>query len=72
MLDWERDDLVRNMGDLPAQSERDVQERIIWHLLLVHDDYGTGSERRLASRRPTCGSSSRFPARSSPPRIRRG
>ena len=41
MMDWERDDLVRNLGDLLGQCERDVQERMVWHLLLVHDDYGT-------------------------------
>jgi catalase len=41
MMEWERDDLVRNMGDLLGQCERDVQERMLWHLLLVHDDYGT-------------------------------
>jgi catalase len=41
MMDWERDDLVHNMGDLLGQCERDVQERMLWHLLLVHDDYGT-------------------------------
>jgi catalase len=41
MMDWERDDLVKNMGDLLRQCERDVQERMVWHLLLVHDDYGT-------------------------------
>jgi catalase len=41
MMDWERDDLVKNMGNLLGQCERDVQERMIWHLLLVHDDYGT-------------------------------
>jgi catalase len=41
MMEWERDDLVRNMGDLLAACERDVQERMLWHLLLVHDDYGT-------------------------------
>ena len=41
MQDWERDDLVRNLGDLLGQCERDVQERMLWHLLLVHDDYGT-------------------------------
>jgi catalase len=40
MMDWERDDLVRNMGDLLGKCERDVQERMIWHLFLVHDDYG--------------------------------
>jgi catalase len=41
MMDWERDDLVRNMGDLLGDCERDVQERMLWHLFLVHDDYGT-------------------------------
>ena len=41
MMDWERDDLVLNMGTLLGQCERDVQERMLWHLLLVHDDYGT-------------------------------
>ena len=41
MMDWERDDLVKNLGDLLGQCERDVQERMVWHLLLVHDDYGT-------------------------------
>jgi catalase len=41
MMDWERDDLVLNMGTLLGQCERDVQERMVWHLLLVHDDYGT-------------------------------
>jgi len=40
MMDWERDDLVLNMGTLLGQCERDVQERMIWHFLLVHDDYG--------------------------------
>jgi catalase len=39
--DWERDDLVRNMGDLLGACERDVQERMLWHFFLVHDDYGT-------------------------------
>ncbi|MGZ8379670.1 MAG: catalase [Gemmatirosa sp.] len=41
MMDWERDDLVQNMGDLLNQCQRDVQERMVWHFLLVHDDYGT-------------------------------
>ena len=41
MMDWERDDLVNNMGTLLGQCERDVQERMVWHFLLVHDDYGT-------------------------------
>ncbi len=41
MMDWERDDLVLNMGTLLNQCERDVQERMLWHLFLIHDDYGT-------------------------------
>jgi catalase len=49
---WERDDLVKNMGDLLGQCERDVQERMLWHLFLVHDDYGTrvGQAIRLSAR----------------------
>jgi catalase len=39
--DWEREDLCHNLGSLLAQCERDVQERMLWHLFLVHDDYGT-------------------------------
>ncbi len=38
---WERDDLVATMADMLGQCERDVQERMTWHLLLVHDEYGT-------------------------------
>jgi catalase len=41
MMDWERDDLVLNLGTLLGACERDVQERMMWHLFLVHDDYGT-------------------------------
>ena len=40
MMDWERDDLIQNMGDLLGQCERDVQERMLWHFFLIHDDYG--------------------------------
>ncbi|MCB2052865.1 MAG: catalase [Geminicoccaceae bacterium] len=40
MMDWERDDLVANMGTLLGDCERDVQERMLWHFFLVHDDYG--------------------------------
>jgi catalase len=40
MMDWERDDLVFNMGDLLGQCERDVQERMVWHFFMVHDEYG--------------------------------
>jgi catalase len=40
MMEWERDDLVANMGALLGQCERDVQERMLWHFFIVHDDYG--------------------------------
>jgi catalase len=40
MMEWEREDLIKNMGDLLAQCERDVQERMLWHFFLVHDEYG--------------------------------
>jgi catalase len=41
MSQWERDDLVLNMGSLLAQCERDVQERMVWHFFLIHDELGT-------------------------------
>ncbi|MEX2536539.1 MAG: catalase [Trueperaceae bacterium] len=40
MMDWERDDLVKVIGGMLGQCERDVQERMLWHLFLIHDDYG--------------------------------
>ena len=40
MQDWERDDLVFNMIDQLSQTERDVQERMLWHFFMIHDDYG--------------------------------
>jgi len=40
MMDWERRDLVDNLGALLSQCERDVQQRMVWHLYMVHDDYG--------------------------------
>jgi catalase len=40
MMDWERDDLILNMGTLLGECETDVQKRMIWHFLLIHDDYG--------------------------------
>jgi catalase len=40
MMDWERDQLVETLTGLLAQCERDVQERMIWHLFLVDDEYG--------------------------------
>jgi len=40
MEDWERDDLVANFIDLLGQCERHIQERMVWHFLLVEDDLG--------------------------------
>ncbi|TDC20220.1 catalase [Actinomadura bangladeshensis] len=40
MEDWERDDLVRNFVENISQAARPVQERMVWHLLLVEDDLG--------------------------------
>ncbi|WP_299815611.1 catalase [uncultured Jannaschia sp.] len=40
MLNWERDDLIKTMGTMLGDCERDVQERMVWHLFLIHDDYG--------------------------------
>ncbi|WP_448317190.1 catalase [Streptomyces sp. CO7] len=39
--EWERDDLVKNMIDLLSQCDRPVQERMVWHFLLVENDFGT-------------------------------
>lgn len=41
MMQWERDDLVLNMGTLLSECERDVQERMLWHFFLIHDEYGS-------------------------------
>ena len=40
MQEWERDDLVNNMGALLSECERDVQERMLWHFFMIHDEYG--------------------------------
>ncbi|TDB88174.1 catalase [Actinomadura sp. KC216] len=40
MQDWERDDLVHNFIKLISQCARPVQERMVWHFLLVEDDLG--------------------------------
>jgi catalase len=37
---WERDDLVANFVTLIGQAARPVQERMIWHFLLVEDELG--------------------------------
>jgi catalase len=40
MEQWERDDLVGNFVTLLSQCERHVQERMVWHFLLVEDELG--------------------------------
>ncbi|MDQ2587326.1 catalase [Saccharothrix yanglingensis] len=40
MDDWERDDLVHNFVTLLSQCDRPIQERMVWHFLLVEDDLG--------------------------------
>ncbi|QES39999.1 catalase [Streptomyces venezuelae] len=40
MEDWERDDLVNNFVNLISQCDRTVQERMVWHFLLVENDLG--------------------------------
>ncbi|MGF7162410.1 catalase [Rhodoligotrophos appendicifer] len=50
MMDWERDDLIHNMIDLLGQCERDVQERMLWHFFLIHDEYGSRVGEKLGIR----------------------
>jgi catalase len=40
MQEWERDDLVENFVALLSQCDRAIQERMVWHFLLVEDDLG--------------------------------
>ena len=40
MEQWERDDLVHNFVTLLSQCDRPVQERMVWHFLLVEDELG--------------------------------
>ncbi|MGV9770420.1 catalase [Streptosporangium sp. NPDC003464] len=40
MEQWERDDLVLNLVTLLSQAERPVQERMVWHFLMVEDELG--------------------------------
>ncbi|NEC63046.1 catalase [Streptomyces sp. SID9727] len=40
MEQWERDDLVRNLVNLLSQCDRPVQERMVWHFLLVENELG--------------------------------
>jgi catalase len=40
MLDWERDDLVDNLVTLISEATHEVQERMVWHFLMVEDELG--------------------------------
>ncbi|AYN38135.1 catalase [Streptomyces dangxiongensis] len=40
MEQWERDDLVRNLVGQLSRCDRPVQERMVWHFLLVENDLG--------------------------------
>ncbi|MEU8194611.1 catalase [Microbispora amethystogenes] len=40
MEQWERDDLVENLVGQLSQCVRPIQERMVWHFLLVEDDLG--------------------------------
>lgn len=40
MHEWERDDLVKNFVTLLSECDRAIQERMVWHFLLVADDLG--------------------------------
>jgi catalase len=40
MEQWERDDLVKNFVDLLGQCDRPIQERMVWHFLLVENELG--------------------------------
>ncbi|MFH8348540.1 catalase [Streptomyces sp. NPDC018045] len=40
MEDWERDDLVTNLTAMISQADRPVQERMVWHFLLVENELG--------------------------------
>ncbi|MBQ1159509.1 catalase [Streptomyces sp. A73] len=37
---WERDDLVKNFVTLISEADRTVQERMVWHFLLVENELG--------------------------------
>jgi catalase len=37
---WERDDIVANLSEALAHCDRVIQERMVWHLLLIDDDLG--------------------------------
>jgi catalase len=38
--EWERDDLVANLVEALGKCDRPIQERMVWHLLMVEDELG--------------------------------
>ena len=40
MEEWERDDLVKNFIANIGEATREVQERMVWHLLMCEDELG--------------------------------
>jgi catalase len=40
MQQWERDDLVANLVTMLSDCDRAIQERMVWHFLLVEDELG--------------------------------
>ncbi|MEV6522677.1 catalase [Longispora sp. NPDC051575] len=41
MEQWERDDLVLNLVTLLGQCDREIQDRMVWHFLMVENELGT-------------------------------
>jgi catalase len=37
---WEQDDLVANLVGALSQTDRAIQERMVWHLYMCEDEYG--------------------------------
>ncbi|MFY9488920.1 MAG: catalase [Solirubrobacterales bacterium] len=37
---WEKDDLVANLTGLLSQTDRPIQERMVWHLFMCEDELG--------------------------------
>lgn len=41
MNDWEREHLVAELGGMIQEAAPQVRERFLWHLFMIHDDYGS-------------------------------
>ncbi len=37
---WEKDELVANLSDAISQCDRNIQERMVWHMFMVEDELG--------------------------------